>query len=139
MRSKAPLALMEQVIMLLVFALAAVLCLNVFVWADARSAESAQRDRALVEAQSAAEVLKSCCGDFAAAADLWGGSRETAAWCIRFDADWQQTEEKGVYLLRVTREESGLAYLGLARVEVYREETRLASLNVAWQEVGGDG
>ena len=36
MRSKSPLALMEQVVMVLVFALAAALCIQVFVFSDQR-------------------------------------------------------------------------------------------------------
>ncbi len=37
MKSKAPLVLMEQIIMLLVFALAAAICLQAFIKADALS------------------------------------------------------------------------------------------------------
>ena len=37
MRSKAPLVMMEQMVMLLVFALAAALCLQAFVRSDAQS------------------------------------------------------------------------------------------------------
>ena len=40
MKSKAPLALMEQMVMLLVFALAAALCLQAFVQSDRLSRES---------------------------------------------------------------------------------------------------
>lgn len=58
MRSKAPLILMEQMIMLLVFALAAALCLQAFVKSDAISSRSEARDRAAVEAQNAAEAVR---------------------------------------------------------------------------------
>ena len=40
MRSKAPLILMEQMVMLLVFALAAALCLQAFVKSDSLSSRS---------------------------------------------------------------------------------------------------
>ena len=50
MRSKAPLILMEQMVMLLVFALAAALCLQAFVKSDALSSRGEARDRALLEA-----------------------------------------------------------------------------------------
>ena len=72
MRSKAPLALMEQMVMLLVFALAAALCLQAFVQSDAISQRSEARDRAVELAQSVAEVVKSCHGDLAAAAEKLG-------------------------------------------------------------------
>ena len=63
MRNKAPLALMEQLVMVLVFALAAALCVQALVLADNRSREMEHRDRALLEAQNAVETLKSCGGD----------------------------------------------------------------------------
>lgn len=47
MRSKAPLALMEQMVMVLVFALAAALCLQAFALADRISRQNAERDQAL--------------------------------------------------------------------------------------------
>ena len=45
MRSKAPLVLMEQLVMVLVFALAAALCVQVFVLSDQTSRNYAARDR----------------------------------------------------------------------------------------------
>ena len=60
MRNKAPLALMEQLVMLLVFALAAALCLQVFVLSDQLSRRCEERDRVVVVAQNAAEIMKSC-------------------------------------------------------------------------------
>ena len=59
MRSKAPLTLMEQVLMILVFALAAALCVQVFVFSGQSSRRNEARDRAVLEAQNAAETLKS--------------------------------------------------------------------------------
>ena len=65
MRSKAPLVLMEQAVMVLVFALAAALCLRAFVWSDQLSRQNEARDRALLEVQNAAEALKHTGGDMA--------------------------------------------------------------------------
>ena len=48
MRSKAPLALMEQLVMVLVFALAAALCVQVFGLSGQTSRWNDSRDRALV-------------------------------------------------------------------------------------------
>ena len=59
MKSKATLFLMEQLVMLLVFALAAALCLGIFVRADRISAETKERDEAVILACNAAEMLKS--------------------------------------------------------------------------------
>lgn len=137
MKNRASLVLIEQMILLLVFALAAVLCLRVFLWADLSSEEGAARDQALVQAQSAVEVLKACGGDFEAAAEMLGGDWDGTVWVVFFDGQWAVTHEgqQAAYILRVVPEESGLKYLGGADVGVFRGEECLASLSAAWQEV----
>lgn len=72
MKSKAPLLLMEQMVMLVVFALAAALCVQAFVRSDAASRRSQARDRAVVECQNAAEVIRHTGGNFNEAADELG-------------------------------------------------------------------
>ena len=59
MKSKATLFLMEQLIMILVFALAAAVCIGVFAKTNAISEDIARRDEAMIIAQNAAEILKS--------------------------------------------------------------------------------
>ena len=139
MRSKAPLALIEQAVMLLVFALAAVLCLRAFIWSDTASKQSAERDRAFLQAQCAAEAVKNDKGDFEAAAKRCGGSWNDQSWVIFYDEDWNVAEDTHTYTLRCVREESGTNYLGTAVVEVWKGERSLAGLTVAWQEVESDG
>lgn len=128
MRSKAPLALMEQLVMVLVFALAAALCVQVFVLSDRTSRQSEARDRAVLEAQTAAEVLKSCGGDHAEAARKLGGTWNGQMWGFRAgDCD-----------VLVVPEEGGVPLLGAATVTVWSAEGDLLfSLPVAWQEVSG--
>ena len=58
MKSKAPLALMEQIVMLLVFALAAALCLQAFVKSDQISRESQARSNAALAVQNTAETIR---------------------------------------------------------------------------------
>ena len=90
MKNKAPLALMEQLIMLLVFSLAAALCLQVFVLSDHLSRSNEVRDRAVTAVQNAAETLKVCQGDVDACVRLSGGTVEEGQWQIAYDEDWQQ-------------------------------------------------
>lgn len=138
MKSKATLALMEQTLMILVFALAAALCLQAFVQADRLSREDSARDRAMVYAQNAAETLKSCRGDYAAAAALGGGSWDGAAWVICYDENDQRGTEP--YRLEVLPAHTGLAYLGKASVRVYDASGGLLTqLDVCWQEVDAHG
>ena len=135
MRSKAPLALIEQAIMLLVFALAAVLCLRAFVWADRQSDVNASRDRAMLQAQTAAETLKYCRGDYSEAAKMAGGEWDGKSWSIGYDETWNVTDEDELYLLQVVPNEGKLEYLGQAEVEVRMNGEELVRLPVSWQEV----
>ena len=134
MRSRAPLALLEQVLMLVVFAVAAVICLRVFLWSDDASRKGADRDHAIFCAQSAAEVLKSCEGDLSSAAAILGGEEMNGQWVITYDKEWKISAEEETYILRASRlPQNGL--LGRAEVVVTQEEEPLAALTVAWQEV----
>ena len=58
MKSKAPLVMMEQIVMVLIFALAAALCLQTFVLSGNISKRTEELNRASIEAQNAAETLK---------------------------------------------------------------------------------
>lgn len=128
MRSKAPLAMMEQMIMLLVFALAAALCLQAFVLADQSSQSNTRRDEALTQVQQVAEVVKYCGGDLEQAAAQLGGSLQEDRLTLAC--------ENGE--ITVTPEQSEHALLGTARVEMTDEAGRsLFSLRVTWQTGGG--
>lgn len=94
MRSKAPLLLMEQMVMLAVFALAAALCLQAFVKSDSLSSRSEARDRAAVEAQNAAETVRHYGGSAQnalsrAAEDLGAEySEEFVTLSLDYDENW---------------------------------------------------
>jgi len=84
MRSKSSLSLIEQALMLLVFALCAAVCLAVFAWADTTSKNNEKRDITLVYAQNMAEVLKNTRGDYAEAAELYSGEYDGKIWRADF-------------------------------------------------------
>ena len=143
MRRWHTLALMEQLIMVLVFALAAALCLKAFVLADRISRTDAVRDQALLRAQSAAETIKSCRGDGARAAELTGGVWTASAesgggsWRVAYGDDWTVTSGEASYVVETTVRERG-SYLGEAVVLVRDAEgTTAAELTVRWQTGGG--
>lgn len=126
MKNRTSLVLMEQLVMVLIFALAAALCLGVFVKADQTSQETLRRDEAVLLAQNGAEVLKSCAGDTEKAARILGGSlTETGL-----------TVESGGYIMNVEFVDSGTPGLGQARISVYLAEELLFDLQTGWQEVG---
>ena len=93
MKSKAPLVMMEQIVMVLVFALAAALCLQTVVLSSKISEMTAAQNRAMIEAQNAAEAMKS--------GDTVG---ETF-----FDGNWQiiREEDSAEYRMKVFYTESG--------------------------------
>ena len=124
MRNKAPLALLEQILMLLIVALAAVICLRAFLWSDDTSRHSARRDDALIHAQTMAETVKAYGGDFSAAAAALHGTVEDGALVI----------EGETYTLRAEKE-APAPYLGQAEIAAEVAGEVLFTLPVAWQEV----
>jgi len=137
MRSKAPLAVIEQVIMLLVFALAAAVCLRGFAWADSTSRHNRNCDLALVQAQNAAAILQNNGGDLAAAAEIMGGRVEGQCWGIHYNKQWEQTDGEGAFILFV-RFRPTVSLMSTARITVAGDGELLAELTVSWQEVTAD-
>lgn len=135
MRNKAPLALEEQLVMLLVFALTAALCLKCFVWGEEAADAGARRDAAALCAQNAAEILKYARGDLALAAAETGWV-EDGAWQVCYDESWHPVQTGGDYLLRARILEEDIPLLGSAEVSVLDANGRvLCALPVRWQEV----
>lgn len=103
--------LMEQLIMILVFALAAALCLQVFAKADTIARQTACRDEAVQMAQNAAELLKHTgeIGDV--------------------------HSENDHFSLVIRQEESEISGLAQATVTVSCDCGASFSLRTGWQEV----
>ncbi len=144
MRSKAPLALMEQMVMLLVFALAAALCLQAFAKSDQLSKRGGERDRAAVLCQSAAEIIRHTGGDFVQAAALLDAtSGDQDSFLIFYGSDWEPSAPVSKYTLGACRIETDVPGLGKAEIWVVDDgsepEEELIRFQVAWQEVSAVG
>lgn len=146
MKSKAPLAMMEQMVMLLVFALAAALCLQAFVKSDQMSKRMEAQDRAATLCQSAAEVIRSTRGDFELAAERLDAMGEQDSLTLFYDEDWKAAAPESPdvyprYTLGACRVESGVPGLGKAEVWVQEDQSggELFRLETAWQEVSAHG
>lgn len=113
MKNKTSLLLMEQLIMVLVFALAAALCLTAFVKADQISRETVRRDEAVLLAQNAAQVLKATSGNVEQACAVAAESD------YRLEIDQIDAHD----------------LLGQAQIRVWQEEELIFTLPVGWQEV----
>lgn len=153
MRSKSPLALMEQVIMVLVFALAAALCLRVFAFSDLASTRNEAVDRAVLECQNAAEILKAN-GLSGAEAQKelvarMGGTMSQGLVQICYDEEWNvipENNEDCVYVVEMQGMPTDVK--GLAKAHIRSAAVKdisvggsgedLFAIEVAWQEVTGN-
>lgn len=134
MKSKAPLVMMEQMVMILVFALAAALCLQAFVLSDSLSEKARQRDMAVLLCENAAEAQQ-----FAAKTDnpLVDRKYPAGEGVYYFDEEGNESPEPSFYTVELTRLPERLPCLGEGRVTVKNPEgEELYSLEFAWQEVG---
>ncbi len=139
MKSKAPLVMMEQMVMLLVFALAAVLCLQAFTASQDISNRSLSRDCAVIEAQNVAEALKG--GNAETYFQEKGAKLTRNGGRISYGKDWQplgEQESGAAYALKLVYKETASAHLDAAEITVYdADKTVLFQLSVMWQEQEG--
>ena len=122
MRNKTTLVLIEQIVMILVFLLAATVCVRMFVLSETLSKRNEATDRAVLKAQNAAELLKS--------AGISGYVRETGAvqtaeerYAVFYDSAWNpvSSEQQAVYTLNVSYGEDKENGLWRAKVSVASE------------------
>ena len=123
-RNKAPLALMEQIIMILVFALASAVCLQGFVYANQLSKNGAAMQEASTRAQTVIEYCKAEHGNLDAVCQAIGGER-TAQGLQVIDA-----EENRRTVLELGEKTE---YLQRAKVTVWVGEIEAYSADIAWQ------
>lgn len=127
-RSKAPLALMEQIIMILVFALAAAVCLQAFVYSNNLSVKGERENNAVSHAQEVAEYCKMYSGNLDQVEEELAGERTQNGLKVFYEED-QMT----VVLALMEQTD----WLAKARVCVLdNNEQEIYSLNTAWQRGG---
>ena len=139
MRNRTLLSLIEMLIMVMVFSVAAAICLRAFVFADSTSREGEETARAAMLAQSAAELMQRYEGDTDAAAQVFGGSSTAEGrWEAGIGSDWKVTEQDAQYRLVVeVLENSGSRLLGEATVKVQSSAGDVIfEIPVCWQENG---
>lgn len=112
MKNRATLTLMELLLMVLVFALAAAVCLQLFAAAGRLSGEISRQDQAVLLAQNAAEALKA-------------------------GVQPQSPDPDSGLTLTIQEEASALPGLRKAQIRVLFEEELLFALTTGWQEVDG--
>lgn len=127
MKRRSTLVLLELLIMTVVFALAAVLCLEVFLEADRISQDTRHRDQAVLICENTAETIK-IHGDLSAAAQELDAREVGECWKLAVD---------DLFILEIEALESPVPGMGAALVQVSRRSDGLAlfSLTVGYQEV----
>lgn len=104
-RSKSSLFLMELIIAILFFSIASAVCIRLFAVAHLESLQSAQLNRAVFCAQSAADALSAANGDPEQLTGLIGASKTGAGeFSARYDAQCRPTasEAKTAYALNIS-------------------------------------
>lgn len=127
MKQKASLVLMEQLVMILVVSLAAVLCLRIFAWSDWASREMQQQAEAVILCQNAAQTIKAA-GSLEAGAMSLGATRQGDVWTV---SDAEQI------CMELQKLEAPVPGLGQAEIRAVSAQTGeiLFSLTTGWQEV----
>ncbi|MDE7221415.1 MAG: hypothetical protein K2O45_17670 [Oscillospiraceae bacterium] len=82
----------ELLIAVGVFSLCAAICVGLFVHSEVMSQDSADLNRAVSEARSAAECFKAAGGDVLRTAELTGGQVIENTIFVSFDENWEKLE-----------------------------------------------
>jgi len=107
-RSKSTLFLIEQLIVIAVFAICAVACISILTSAYFTANDSKAAGHAILVAESGAEVFKATGGDTAAVADILSGYNGSAGSgasfvSVYYDSFWQVCGESGAsYILHIS-------------------------------------
>ena len=141
----------ELLIAVGVFSLCAAICVGLFVRSEIMSQDSADLNRAVTEARSAAECFKAVGGDLEKTAELTGGSLEDGKLRLYYDQDWQKVggcgtgvemlflleliPETGADFAAARLEISGPVAAGDLTADALPEGKRVLSWNIAALEV----
>ncbi len=141
----------ELLIAVGVFSLCAAICVGLFVRSEVMSQNSADLNRAVTEARSAAECFKAVGGDLEKTAELTGGSLEDGKLRLYYDQDWQKVggcgtgvemlflleliPETGADFAAARLEISGPVAAGDLTADALPEGKRVLSWNIAALEV----
>ena len=138
-RSKSTLFLIEQLIVIAVFAVCATACIKIVTSAYFYAVESRDVSNAILVAESGADSFKAVSGDFGIAADLLGGVAinrgGSTVLLVYYDENWQVSgEETAEYVLSLTDKQSGGQQARLLRADLSVEKIdgdELVSIPVA--------
>lgn len=120
--SKSAIFLFELMIIILVFALAAAICTQIFARSYSMSVESRELTMSSINAQTIAEQYKA------------GNSDETS---LYFDSEWTETSSENAYYTVMLEEQEGTAPMRYALVNVYKTGDSEAIYTLQVKEFAG--
>ena len=132
-RSRATLFLMEQIVVITVFAVCAAVCVKILAVSFLMTVDAVDTKNALLAAESAAESHKAFAGETNKIADILGGYSNGLGVVVYFDSDWQPVPETyASFVLRLTRHEEESSVI-LSDITVMRvmEDDELIRLTTA--------
>lgn len=102
-RSNSSLFLMEQIVVIIIFAVCASACVKIFVESYLTTVQAQAISHALLVAESGAETYKAVAGDIAQLAETLGGERQANGEAdVYYNSEWQVCSlEEAVYVLRI--------------------------------------
>jgi len=119
-KSRTTLFLIEKLIVIVVFALCAAACVEIFTEAFLMASDSRNMNYALVAAKNGAERLKAN-GDMSGTAEALGGRHNDSGLesvIVYYDGDWQASSEAGAaFVMRLSRIEGEPPHLCRLSVE----------------------
>lgn len=135
MKNRAFLSILEQLCMILIFAVVAAVCLRVFSLANEISKDRDRLDRAVITAQYTAELLKSSKGDLEACADALSGSVDGNTLTVFCDSSGQPSDAgtKEYFKLVAVKTASSHPYTERAQITVIGDGETVFSVDVVWQ------
>lgn len=127
-KSKSRLFLIEMIVIILFFSIAAAVCINMFTQAKIVSGKSTELTMALLSAQQAAETFKSSGGDKEATGQRLGAQIEGENLIVTYNSDWEQTDTQPAYTMRIAcSQDGGLKTADIliqgGQEEIYRVQT----------------
>ena len=128
----------ELLIAVGVFSLCAAICVGLFVRSEVMSRDSADLNRAVAEARSAAECFKAAGGDMEKTAELTGGQVIENTVCIAYDQTWSRLEAGGESAFDIAltfKPEDGYTAASLSVQRYDRGETEAVGTTILFWEL----
>ena len=138
MKNRAFLSILEQILMILIFALAASLCLRGFFLANTVSKDREVLDLAVFSAQNTAETLKSTKGDLICSAEKLSGNATDNKLTVFYDSDGNavKSEKDACYTLTAVKTADGGALVESAHISVVYKSEIIFEIDAVWQKGG---